>query len=308
MVGTLLEGKYRVDARVAAGGFGVVYAGHHIGLARPLAIKVLRCGPELGVAERGQMIAQFLAEARLVARLRHPAVVRVSDAGITVTERYPEGVPWIVMEWLDGETLARDLARRRVRGELGRTRDETMALLRPVVEAIAEAHDAGIVHRDLTPNNLMLVPGRNSPPVRVLDFGIAKVMHPEAAVPSGSTTTDSAVRAFCPAYAAPEQLTGRRTGPWTDVHALGLLFTEVLCGWRAPAVDDLEAHYRAALDPTRPTPATLGVDAGNWEAILARALALNPRDRYASAGELLAALDGAPRAEPVRPVSAPGPG
>jgi serine/threonine protein kinase/ABC-type branched-subunit amino acid transport system substrate-binding protein len=308
LVGTLLERKYRVDARVAEGGFGVVYAGQHIGLAKPLAIKVLKCGPELSAAERAQMVAQFLEEARLVARLRHPAVVGVSDAGITVTERHPEGVPWIVMEWLDGETLARDLARRRARGEPGRTRDETMALLRPVIEAMAEAHDAGIAHRDLTPNNLMLVPGRRSPPVRVLDFGIAKVMHAEAAAPSGSTTTDSAVRAFCPAYAAPEQLTGRRTGPWTDVHALGLLFTEVLCGHRGPAVDEVDAQYRAALDPRRPTPATLGVDVGSWEAILARALALNPRDRYASAGELLAAFDGGRLAEPVHPVAAPEPG
>jgi eukaryotic-like serine/threonine-protein kinase len=231
LVGTLLERKYRIDARVAEGGFGVVYAGQHIGLAKPLAIKVLKCGPEISAAERGQMIAQFLEEARLVAGLRHPAVVGVSDAGVTATERHPEGVPWIVMEWLDGETLARDLARRRMRGEPGRTQHETMELLRPVVEAMAEAHEAGIVHRDLTPNNLMLVPGRRSPPVRVLDFGIAKTMNAEAATPSG-TTTDSAVRAFCPAYAAPEQLTGRRTGPWTDVHALGLLFTEVLCGHR----------------------------------------------------------------------------
>jgi eukaryotic-like serine/threonine-protein kinase len=169
--------------------------------------------------------------------------------------------------------------------------------LRPVVEAVAEAHEAGIAHRDLNPNNIMLVPGRRATSARVLDFGIAKVMKADAPSPSTHATTDGAVRAFSPAYAAPEQLSGVRTGPWTDVHALGLLFTEVLCGTRTLPVDGVHAHYRAAFDPTRRTPATFGVDAGDWEPILTRALALNPHDRYASAGELLAALDGAPPLE-----------
>lgn len=292
LTGRLLEGKYRVDARVAEGGFGVVYAGQHIGLVQPLAIKVLKCVPEASAGGWGDLVGQFLQEARLVAKLRHPAVVRVMDAGVTSTEDHPEGLPWIVMEWLDGETLADDLARRQARGDRGRGRAETLELLRPIVEAVAEAHDAGIVHRDLNPNNLMLVPGRNATLARILDFGVAKIMRPDARSPSGITTTGSAVRAFSPAYAAPEQLSGARTGPWTDVHALGLLLTDVLCGRRTLPVDDLDAHYRAAFDPTRPTPASRGLDAGDWEPILARALALNPRDRYGSAGELLAALDG----------------
>src|SRR5262245_9059141 len=226
LVGALLEKKYRIDTRVAEGGFGIVYAGRHIGLARPLAIKVLKRPAETTTDAWGDMIGQFLEEARLVAKLRHPAVVEVIDAGVTPTDTHPEGLAWIVMEWLAGETLADDLARRRARGDGGRTRAETFALLRPVIEAVAEAHEAGIVHRDLKPNNLMLVPGRLATVARILDFGIAKMMSPEARAPGNATTTEETVRAFSVAYAAPEQLSGARTGPWTDVHALGFLITD----------------------------------------------------------------------------------
>jgi serine/threonine protein kinase/ABC-type branched-subunit amino acid transport system substrate-binding protein len=293
LIGTLLEQKYRIDARVAEGGFGVVYRGQHIGLAQPLAIKILKRPAGVRAPEWGDMVGQFLEEARLVAKLRHPAVVGIIDAGVTHTDEHPEGLPWIAMEWLEGETLAADLARRRAGGESGRTRAEVLALLRPVVEAVAEAHDAGIVHRDLNPNNIMLVAGPVS--ARILDFGIAKVMTPDTGSPTSATTTGS-LRAFSVAYAAPEQLSGARTGPWTDVHALGLIFTELLCGRPALPADDIDAHYRVTFDPTRPTPAAFGVDAGAWEPILARALALNMRDRHASAGDLLAALEGGPTA------------
>ena len=293
LVGSLLEKKYRIDRRVAEGGFGVVYAGRHIGLARPLAIKVLKRPADTAATAWGDMIGGFLEEAKLVARLRHPAVVGVIDAGVTRTDAHPDGLAWIVMEWLDGETLAADLAQRRARGAGGRTRAETLALLRPVVDAVAEAHHAGIVHRDLTPNNVMLCPGRHAPAARILDFGIAKVMRPDAAAASGHTTTRGADRAFSLAYAAPEQLSGARTGPWTDVHALGLMITELLVGHPALPADDVDAHYRATFAALRPTPAQHGVDAGAWEPVLARALALDAPARYASAGELLAALEAA---------------
>src|SRR5215471_15584879 len=116
LVGKLLERKYRVDRRVAEGGFGVVYAGHHIGLATPIAIKVLKCPANVRPEEWMDLVAQFLDEAKTIAKLRHPAVVSVMDAGVTPTEGNPEGLPWMVMEWLDGETLAEDLGRRRGRG------------------------------------------------------------------------------------------------------------------------------------------------------------------------------------------------
>ncbi len=291
LVGTILERKYRVDRVVAHGGYGVVYAGRHLGLDVPVAVKVLK--PAEGIAPDAwfDLLAQFLDEAKTIARLKHPHVVGVLDAGVAPLERFAGGVPWMVLEWLDGKTLRDDLAARRGRG--GRTPAECMDLVRPVLEAIADAHEAGIVHRDLKPSNIMLVPSRRGVGARVLDFGIAKLMLPdgEDGTTSGDTATDSRVSSFTAASAAPEQLSGSRTGPWTDVFALGLLVTELLTD-RAPLpADDKNEHYRVIFDPVRPTPRALGVDVGAWEPVLARALAVRPSDRQANAREMLAELE-----------------
>ena len=131
-----------------------------------------------------------------------------------------------------------------------------------------------------------LVRGRS---VRVLDFGIAKVMHGEDDAGTGHTRTGS-VPAFSPAYAAPEQVTFSRTGPWTDVHALGLILTELLTA-RAPYGDEAAFVHEQVMAPTRPTPRAKGCDAGPFEAVIAKALALSPAERWKDAGELLDALE-----------------
>lgn len=286
LIGQLLERKYRVDRAVAEGGFGIVYAGHHIALDAPIAIKVLKRALHLDDDAWDALREQFLAEARTVAKITHPGVVKVLDAGTT-----NDGLPWIVMEWIAGETLADDLARRRGRG--GRSPAETLALLRPVIEALGEAHELGIAHRDLKPSNVMLVKGR----ARVLDFGIAKTFEPheeEEGPPSGHTTTESSRRVFTAAAAAPEQLAGTRTGPWTDVHAIALLFTELLTDAPPYPAGDATDHIRAVFDASRPTPGKAGVDVGEWEPILARALSLKPNDRHTDANAFLAAIDAVP--------------
>lgn len=279
LVGTLLERKYRVDEPIAEGGFGVVYKGRHLALDVPVAIKVLRRAPDADPDAWLDAVAQFQEEAKAIARLKHPAVVRVMDTGGT-------DLPWMALEWIEGETLQAHLAARRGKG---RTRTEALALLRPVLEAIAEAHSIGISHRDLKPSNVMLGPTG----ARVLDFGIAKLFSEEGRTTSGETTTHASVRAFSAVSAAPEQLAGTRTGPWTDVYALALLTTEVLCDRPPYPEDDAAGRYEVAFDPkTRPTPKKLGVDAGPWEAVLERALAVRPSDRQADAGALLAELEG----------------
>jgi hypothetical protein len=288
---TILERRYRIDRLVAEGGFGIVYQAHHLALGVPVALKVLRPSlrddPEAFV----DLMNQFREEAKVLSRLRRASVVAVLDSGVSALGGSPGGLPWMALEWLEGETLKEHLARRRGQG---RTPAECLELMRPALEAIAEAHDLGIAHRDLKPSNIMLVPTKGGVTPRVLDFGIAKMMAGDNDPASaGDTTTSSSQRAFTASCAAPEQLSGARTGPWTDVYALGLLLTEVLTDRPPIPTRDANERYRVAFAKERPTPGSMGVDVGRWEGVLTRALAVRPSDRQRDARELLEELDAA---------------
>lgn len=288
LVGERLDGKYEIRAVVAEGGFGVVYRADHRTLRKPVAVKVLKVPADLAGPTRKQFLQKFEQEAQTIARLDHPAIVRVLDFGASPM---PEGeaAPWMVLEWIEGITLESDLDARRGKG--GRTPAECLELMRPVMEALAYAHDEGIAHRDLKPGNLMLTTVRRAEQLlRVLDFGIAKVMAPEESGGSGATATQTRLQAFSPQYASPEQISATRTGPWTDVHALGLIFTELLTGAAPYSGADTSELYAAILSPRRPSPAKAGIDVGCWEAVLERALAFRPADRFQDAGALLRAL------------------
>src|SRR5262245_56953077 len=228
--GAIFDQKYRVERVVAEGGFGVVYRGHHVSLDVPIAIKVLKPARADGSGTRAhEHVENFAREAQTVARLVHPSIVRVLDYGIWRAETaMTESVslPFMVLEWLAGQTLKADLACRRGCG--GRTPAETLALMRPVFEAVRYAHDTRVAHRDLKPSNIMLSPGPGGTAIKVLDFGIAKIMDDEPPPDTGETRTGGSSHVFSRSYAAPEQLAGARTGPWTDIHALGLLLTELL--------------------------------------------------------------------------------
>ena len=311
LVGQRVEERYDIERVVAAGGFGTVYFGRHRALRTAVAIKVLRIPKDLTEAERRDFAQRFLAEAQTLAQLQHPAVVRASDFGVSPM---PNGqtAPWMALEWVDGPTLKEVLDARR--GE-PMSAGEALALLRPVLEALATAHAEGIAHRDIKPANIMLPRAAGALPSRVLDFGIAKAMRPEeTAEGSGETRTKSSMSAFSLKYAAPEQVGGLRTGPWSDVHALGLVLTEMLTGKEAYAGNDSMDLTVAVISPRRPTPAAFGVDVGPWEAVLARAVAFKPADRFRHAGELLAALEAGLSARPpavanhARTPTMPGPG
>jgi serine/threonine-protein kinase len=294
LAGQRLDNKYDVEGEVAEGGFGVVYRGKHRALQTSVAIKVLKMPAEFSEAARTEFAKKFLAEAQTLAQLQHPAIVRALDFGVSPMPS-GETAPWMVLEWVEGQSLHAWLA---ARGGRPCTPEETLALLRPVFEALAVAHDHGIAHRDIKPANIMIpavTPGRSmrgyGPAARVLDFGIAKAMRPEETSGSGATRTASGLLAFSLQYAAPEQVGATRTGPWTDVHALALVLTEMLTGRRPyPGTDNMEITM-SVLSPTRPTPAAFGVDAGPWEPVLARALAVRPTDRYSHAAEMLQALE-----------------
>jgi hypothetical protein len=286
LVGTLLAGRFLIEALVAEGGFGLLYRGMQVGLDRHVAIKVLKVPTDPVQAEI--FLSSFVQEAKTIAKLRHPAIVQVLDFGATKLPTGPEA-PFIVLEWISGGTLTADLAARA--GQGGRSPEETLRLFRPVLEAVEEAHREGIAHRDIKPMNIMVVEATHGSTLRLLDFGLAKLMEGDVDLPlSGVTRTSSSAVAFSPRYASPEQVSGARTGPWTDVHALGLLLVEVLVGQRPYKSSHRTDLFREVMSPVRPTPARFGVDVGAWEAVLLRALAPHPANRYAHAGLLLEAL------------------
>jgi tRNA A-37 threonylcarbamoyl transferase component Bud32 len=288
--GAVFDGRFRIEERIAEGGFAVVYRAWQVALDRRVALKVLKAPRGHDEAARAEFRDKFAAEARTIARLRHPHIVDVYDYSMA-TLPTGELAPWMALEWLGGETLAVHLGRRRTAGERGRDPRQAVEFLRPVLQALAHAHDQGIVHRDIKPSNIMVTETAHGPALRVLDFGIAKIMVDDSSPSTGNTRTESAP-AFSPAYAAPEQVAFSRTGPWTDVHALGLILSELMTD-EAPFSDpDPEAHlFEQVMARRRPTPASKGRDVGPFEPIIAKALALSPRDRYRGAGELLAALE-----------------
>ncbi|WP_394827304.1 serine/threonine-protein kinase [Pendulispora albinea] len=318
LVGTTIAEKFRVERLVAEGGFGVVYAATQLSLDMPVALKVLKTPPEINDAVRATWIEMFAREAKTIARLRHPHIAHVLDFGVAVMPT-AERAPWMALEWLAGETLADALQARR--GKMrGIALSEALELLRPVFEAVAFAHERGIAHRDLKPANIMLLPSKRGPLARLMDFGIAKAMAEGEVAASGATRTQG-YSAFSPEYAAPEQISRARTGPWTDVHALG-----VDSHRGADRSTRLREHCGShdAFTPRcsrrcGPTPARRGINAGPWEAVLTRALALRPADRYPDAGAFLVALDAAvltlrgsamgftPAAPFAQRVSGPGP-
>ncbi|MEZ4400703.1 MAG: protein kinase [Kofleriaceae bacterium] len=259
-----MVGEYQVTGAIGRGGMGVVYAGVHPVIGKEVAIKVLRAGVlhGPGVAER------FVQEARAVNQIRHPNIIDVFAYG-TLAER-----PYIVMERLHGRTLAARIAR----GPL--TLDEIAAVIVPVTRALEAAHDVGIIHRDLKPDNVFLVDDGPTPVVKLLDFGIAKVM------PSGPATavvTDTGMMLGTPRYMAPEQARGQPLDPGVDVYALGVMLYEMLVGedpFKADNAADAIAMHLCEVPPRvaqrRPLPARL-------DQLVADMLAKEPAQRPALA-------------------------
>lgn len=306
-VGAIIDGKYRVDEVVGSGGFGVVYRAHHLGFEEDVAIKCLRLPDSLEGEDRARFFESFMAEGRLLHRLSRATVgiVQALDVGAADS---PSGAwtPYLVMEWLEGSTLDADLEAREAEGAGGRPLDEAIALLEPAARALAIAHDQGVAHRDVKPANLFLADVGGNRMVKVLDFGIAKVITESQSVTKAFEVTGRSLQAFTARYGAPEQFSRRfgATGPWTDVFALALVFVEVVCG--APALDggDAAQLFVSASDTYhRPTLRARGAaSSDSLEAVLSTALAVDPKNRYRSAGEFWDALLAAAGAESlVRP-------
>lgn len=290
LVGATLEGQYRVERIVGEGGFGVVYRGRHLALDQPVAIKALK-GLDAEDPRINELVLQkFREEARLLYTLSQSSlhIVRSTDFGAVTT---PSGAwaPFMILEWLDGVSLSDDLDARRERGMRGRSLDEAFAILEPAAEGLGIAHQRHVAHRDIKPGNLFLLRDKSGPTVKVLDFGIAKIMKE-----GEQAGTKGTFASFTWLYAAPEQLDPRvgQTGLATDVYAFTLLLTELLTDRTPVEGRDVVAILKAATDPTRrPTPRSRGANVpDDVEAVCRRALAVDPKQRYATVTELWSAL------------------
>ncbi len=293
-VGNVVAGKYRVDAMVAEGGFGIVYRAFHLGFDEKVALKCLKVPRRLEGADRAKFLESFLAEGKLLHQLSRQTtgIVQALDVGAVES---PSGAwtPYLVLEWLDGVTLDEDLAERAKRGALGRSLDEAIELLEPVARALGVAHERGVAHRDVKPANLFLANIAGRRVVKVVDFGIAKVLSDVSRMTRALEETGASLQAFTPQYGAPEQFHKRfgATGPWTDAFALALVLVELLTG--KPALDgDTTQLFIAVSDPgQRPTPRAFGVPISDAvDAIFARALAVDPKARFRTAAEMWDAL------------------
>lgn len=280
-------GPYRLMSELGAGGMAAVWLAERIDgtLGRQVALKLPRVGWRAGLAQR------MMVERDLLAALEHPHIARLYDAGVT-----PQGRPWLAMERVQGEPidaycLARALAVPQI-----------LRLALQVCDALAHAHARLIVHRDLKPANI-LVTGEGQ--VRLVDFGVGKLL--EAPAESGTNLTQVLGGALTPDYASPEQVAGKPLTVATDVYSIGVVLYELLAGQRpyrlarasAAALEeailaaDLARASARAVDASRAR-----VLKGDLDAVLGKALARDPAERYASieafAADLRAHLDGRP--------------
>ncbi|HEU4699196.1 MAG TPA: protein kinase [Gemmatimonadales bacterium] len=264
---TALSDRYRLEREIGRGGMATVFLGHDLKHHRPVALKVLH--PELAYALGAD---RFLREVETAAGLTHPHVLPLFDSGQT------EGLLWYTMPFIDGETLRGRLARE---GRLPVA--DALRLGAEVADALAYAHQRGVIHRDVKPENILL----SGTHALVADFGIAKAVD----VSSGATLTQAGTAVGTPAYMSPEQASGAAVDGRSDVYSLGCVVYEMLTG--APPFTGPTAQAVILKRFTDPVPSARQLRPELSEAVeqtLRRALAKDPADRYANAGELAAAL------------------
>jgi serine/threonine protein kinase len=287
LIGTK-AGNYRLVERLGAGGMGEVYKGLHDAIGAKVAIKLLHATAAHDIEAQ----KRFLLEAQAVNRVEHPGVVKIIDAG-----RTDAGRPFLVMELLDGSSF-HEL---RKRGAMT-MRDACRGMV-DVLDAIHAAHQAGVVHRDLKPPNLFRTrEGR----VVVLDFGVAKLMAPDASV----RLTHVGTAIGTPHYMAPEQIRGKTVTPSSDIYAAGVVLFELVCGRRPFDDPDDSAVMAGHLEKRPPVPRAFNAAIPEAvEAVILAALEKEPASRFASAAAMRDALrtasdsiaaDAAPPPQPAR--------
>ncbi len=215
LIGTVIDEKYEIISMIGSGGMSVVYKARHNMMDRVVAVKMLK--PELGAIP--QLLQRFRVESKAVAGLRHPNIVAVFDSGLG-----PNNIPYMVMDYLEGKTLS-EILKREGRLDI----DRAVVLFAQACDALAHAHERGIVHRDIKPSNLLVREendGREA--MTIFDFGIAKILGHDSSSLSKLTTSGEVFGS--PLYMSPEQCNGEKIGPHTDMYSLACCLYEALVG------------------------------------------------------------------------------
>ncbi|HSK01178.1 MAG TPA: serine/threonine-protein kinase, partial [Kofleriaceae bacterium] len=275
--GGVLEGRYRIDGVIGGGGMARVYRAQHLAISRPVAIKVLHAG----LSRSREAVERFRLEATASGRLVHPNIVTVTDFGVL-----PDGRSFLVMEALEGETLADRLERE---GQLPWR--AAVILFAELLRGLRHAHDHGVIHRDIKPENIFLPSGDGGPLVKILDFGVAKLC---ASAPGDARITQSGLTIGTPLYMSPEQTLDGEITPASDLYSSTVVLFEMIAGeppfYRDDPVATMKAHLR------EPPPRLVEIAPeleipGRLEDIVHHGLAKLAADRIPSAEAYLELLD-----------------
>ena len=263
-------GPYRLIRKIAEGGMGTVHLAEHVEFEHRVAVKLIKRG-----MDTDEIVRRFGSERQILARLDHPNIARLLDGGVT-----DDGLPWFSLEYVDGEPIDEYCDRRHLRLH------ERLALFVAACDAAQYAHANLVVHRDLKPSNIMVT---SDGTVKLLDFGIAKVLGGDESDPSPDLTR-TGLRPMSPGYAAPEQVRGEPVSTATDVYALGVVLYRLLAR-RGPYGDTLGTLEleKAILTVTPPPPGEVPagvVSDRDVDNIALMALRKEPERRYPSAGAL----------------------
>jgi serine/threonine protein kinase len=281
MLGRVVAGRYRLEARAGEGGMGVVYRARHVLIDRVVALKLIR--PDL----RGEthLRAWMLREARAANRVDHAHIIDIHDIGET-----EEGELYLVMEYLVGVSLSSELAK----GPMPLAR--AVDILEQMCAALARAHDLGVVHRDLKSDNILLsTRGGRKDFVKILDFGLAHLAMDPRLAPKGAVFGT-------PEYMSPEQARGEEAGPPSDLYALGVLFFEMLTGQLPFRSNDRDTLLEMQRSAPPPKPSQIKPDTlPQAEAVVLKLLEKERRKRYQDAHHLHEELKSLQRSLPSTP-------
>jgi serine/threonine protein kinase len=277
LVGSLLAGHYEIGAILGQGGMSVVYKAYDVLLKRTVAIKVLRASEGLEASK----VMRLQQEGQAAGRLDHPGIVRIHEIKVS-----PDGAPYLVMDFVEGETLAEAIQRK---GQL--PVEQALTIFIQVANALVHAHAKGVLHRDLKPSNIMLVANGQEPTVKVLDFGVAKILENADGTFQSLTKTGDVFGS--PLYMSPEQGIGAKVDHRSDIYSLGCSLYEALTAV-APYVGPTAVATMLMHQNNKPLPLSEASLGGEFphelQNIVSKMLAKNPDERFQSMQEVEDAL------------------